>query len=448
MSSFLYGEASLDAMAKVGADFAVPCLSGELRGKRYRRGDVGKALREGFSLPLSVYTKDSVGEVLNVRGIGVDDGDPDGEFRAIESTWMPQPWNDPMVGVVLCEAIDAGGLAHTLAPRAVLGRIADAFMESTGLRVMAAFELEYYLLSGKRGRDGSGIFYTPRPANERVGAAETYGLAPLLPKNANVVINGWLEETGLPLCALTHEAAEGQYEINLEATMGAVRACDESTLLRHGISCAGAALGGYASFCPKPFSKQTGSGLQLNISFFDEDGNNVLVPEKDGTPSRATRQALAGMLRYMRDAMLIYSPHTNAYRRHVAGQFAPTSAFWAADNRNAALRLPRARSAKESRIEHRLAAADANPYLVMAAILVSVALGMESDLKLVRAGLGKELPCTFPRAWMAAKQSRVFRNRFNEWAGSDYFDLYTEMKEADYNRFMSVAQRREWEWYL
>ena len=447
-----YGKPSTD----MGADFAVPCVCGELRGKRYRRSEVAKTLREGFNFPVSVYAMDTPGEVLNVRGIGVDDGDPDFQVRPITETWMVQPWNDPPMGLVLCEVLDADGCPHVMGPRAVLQNILSAFTRATGLRVMAAFELEYYLLSGKRGRDGGAVLYSPRPANERETATETYGLAPLLPNNANVLIDEWLERTGLPLAALTHEASAGQYEINLDAVPDAIRAADESSLLRHGIACAASVLGGYASFCPKPFADRPGSGLQLNISLLDSRGRNVFVPNGDSDGdgdsnskmSRIMRQSLAGMLHYMPDAMLIYSPHQNAYRRHVPGQFAPTDAFWDADNRNAALRVPVARSAKETRIEHRLAAADASPYLVTAAILVSIALGLESEMELPRARSGRALPHTFPRAWLTAKRSRDFRRRFNEWSGGDYFDFYAELKEAEYNRFMSEPQKREWEWYL
>ena len=87
------------------------------------------------------------------------------------------------------------------------------------------------------------------------------------------------------------------------------------------------------------------------------------------------RFSIAGLLRHNNPAMLYYAPHINAYRRYQPKQFAPEALFWNRDDRNAALRLPIA-EADEARLEHRIASADANPYLVLAAVLTSIRLGL------------------------------------------------------------------------
>ena len=147
--------------------------------------------------------------------------------------------------------------------------------------------------------------------------------------------------------------------------------------------------------------------------------------------------------------MLLFSPHLNAYRRFEPGQFAPTSLFWARDDRNAALRLPIALKGEETRIEHRIAASDANPYLVLAALLASIALSLESDTPAPREGksLG-ELPSTFLAAHARAAKGGPLKRRLDAWTKSDYFALYTETKAIEFHRLLSVPSSAEWAWYL
>jgi glutamine synthetase len=74
--------------------------------------------------------------------------------------------------------------------------------------------------------------------------------------------------------------------------------------------------------------------------------------------------------------MLLFAPNPNSYRRFKAGAFAPAGPSWGYDHREVALRVPRA-SEDNRRIEHRIAGADANPYLVLAAVLAGMHAGMQ-----------------------------------------------------------------------
>ena len=80
------------------------------------------------------------------------------------------------------------------------------------------------------------------------------------------------------------------------------------------------------------------------------------------------RHAIGGLIETMADLTLVFAPHLNSYRRLRAGSLAPTQAAWGYENRTAAILVPGGPSAAR-RIEHRVAGADANPYLVLAAIL-------------------------------------------------------------------------------
>jgi glutamine synthetase len=78
--------------------------------------------------------------------------------------------------------------------------------------------------------------------------------------------------------------------------------------------------------------------------------------------------------------MLLFAPNLNSYRRFQRGTHAPLAPSWGYENRTVAVRVP-ADEAHATRIEHRVAGADANPYLVVAAILAGILHGIENDLE-------------------------------------------------------------------
>ena len=88
------------------------------------------------------------------------------------------------------------------------------------------------------------------------------------------------------------------------------------------------------------------------------------------------RHAVAGLGDTLDQGMAIFAPNPNSYRRFKAGAFAPCGASWGYDHREVALRIPRS-SEQNRRIEHRIAGADANPYLVLAAVLAGIHAGLQ-----------------------------------------------------------------------
>jgi glutamine synthetase len=133
-----------------------------------------------------------------------------------------------------------------------------------------------------------------------------------------------------------------------------------------------------ASFMPKPFDDEAGNGLHVHCSVLDREGRNVFDDGSDlGTPE--LRGAIGGCLQHMPDSFAIFAPSFNAYRRFQKGSHAPTTPNWGYENRTVAVRVP-AGSTKARRLEHRVPGADANPYLVFAAILAAALDGIERGL--------------------------------------------------------------------
>jgi glutamine synthetase len=120
---------------------------------------------------------------------------------------------------------------------------------------------------------------------------------------------------------------------------------------------------------------QAGNGMHAHCSLLGTSGLNVFDSgDVEGTP--LLRQAVAGCLELMSDTHLIFAPSYNAYRRFQAGNHAPTQPNWGYDNRTTALRIP-ASPSPATRIEHRVAGADSNPYLAVAALLAGIYLGID-----------------------------------------------------------------------
>jgi len=163
--------------------------------------------------------------------------------------------------------------------------------------------------------------------------------------------------------------------------------------LRHGLN---------AVFMAKPISGQAGSSMHLHQSVVDAQGRNVFS-QADGGPSEAFFHFIGGLQAYTPDLMLIYAPTVNSYRRYVAGSQAPTNVQWGYDNRTAALRVP-VSAPVARRVENRLAGADANPYLAMAATLAAGLAGIQDQLQPTAAVEGngyhqaRGLPRTFDTA--------------------------------------------------
>ena len=136
------------------------------------------------------------------------------------------------------------------------------------------------------------------------------------------------------------------------------------------------AAGCEATFIPKPFIEQPGSGFHLHVSITDAAGAN-----RFGAPGGEAllRRAVAGMQALAGDSPALFAPHFNAHRRFQS-LFVPRAATWGFNNRSVAFRLPIAGPAAR-RIEHRIAGADASPHLVMAAVLAGILHGVEHGLR-------------------------------------------------------------------
>jgi glutamine synthetase len=287
------------------------------------------------------------------------------------------PWAPEGSRQVLATMHEMDGLPSFMDPRAILASVLKRYAER-GLTPVVATELEFYVLEDDWRQTG-----TPRPPARLTYRGEPNGFQLYDMSAVDALddylqtVRSWAKAQGLPADATTAEFGPGQFEINLLHRPDALAAADDCIYLKR-IAEQAARKHGLKSTCmAKPYSEHAGSGLHVHASVIDRDGTNVL-DAKGGDPVRL-KSVTAGMLQTMREAQLIFAPFANSYRRFQPGSFAPVDIDWGFGHRGTAVRIPDA-NGPAARIEHRVAGADANPYLLLTAILGGMLLGLDETL--------------------------------------------------------------------
>jgi glutamine synthetase len=152
----------------------------------------------------------------------------------------------------------------------------------------------------------------------------------------------------------------------------------------------------------------------------------------------------------MSDAMLIFASTANSYRRYRSESYVPLNPTWAVNNRGVALRIP-ASNATNRRIEHRVAGADTNPYLLTAAVLAGIHHGLTHKPDPGPPLMGNayhdhtsRLPITWPEAALAFERSQFI----DEYFGKPFQDLFVTTRRGELHDFESHVTPLEYEWYV
>jgi glutamine synthetase len=188
--------------------------------------------------------------------------------------------------------------------------------------------------------------------------------------------------------------------------------------------------------------------MHVHVSLLDRHGRNVFAAGDEASPLLG--HAIGGLLATMPEAMAVFAPNPNSYRRFRPNMFVPVSRSWSRENRSVAIRVPLA-SDGAWRIEHRVPGADANPYLVLAAILAGIHHGISARFDpgppfAGNAGSVRDegLPFRLPDALRAFVEGQVVRDCF----GERYVSAYTECKTREMEKFETEIPSSEFRWYL
>jgi len=428
-------------------------LPGVLRGKRIRRRDFEKTFKEGFCLPGGAVLLDTTGDVVSGMAWTADDGDPDIFARIVPGSLAPVPWTERPMAQALFRFYTRDGQAFFADPRTVLERAARP-LRKMGLKIVMATELEFYLLDGQADRPSPKVPLVPGTCRPQPGPQvyhpdDLWGIEQFLDDLHDVC-----EAQNIPAGTTTSEFAAGQFEINLEHVDDPVLACDHGVLLKRAIKAVARSHGLVACFMAKPFEESAGSGLHIHMSLVDRNGRNYLSHGKASmaTPpySARLRHAVGGLAKTMAEATAIFAPNANSYRRLRPEMFAPVEPNWGANHRNVALRIP-VSDEQNLRVEHRVAGADANPYLVTAAILAGVHHGLKNKCepgRMVEEGEIITLKRKIPNRWDAAIDKFARSKILPQYLGEEYCRVYAIHRRDESRRFHNVVSNVDFDWYL
>jgi glutamine synthetase len=402
------------------------------------------------------------------EGIGFDGSAIEGFARASESDMLARP--DPSTFQILpgqngqpsdtarmfCDILMPDGSPSWADPRHVLRRNLSK-AAAMGFTFYTHPEIEFFLL---KNRPTDGTEPTPN---------DTGGYFDMTSHDTGsdfrrAAISA-LEALGISVEFSHHEIAPGQQEIDLRYA-DAMSMADNIMAFRHVIKEVALSQGAHATFMPKPFRHQPGSGMHTHVSLFEGDRNAFHDANDELYLSATARSFIAGLLRHAREITAVTNQWVNSYKRlygyAAPGELveAPTYICWGHANRSALVRVPMYKPGKanSSRVELRSVDSACNPYLafsvMLAAGLKGVEMGYElppgaeddvwalSDTERQALGYG-ELPHNLADALTAMQGSELVAETLGEGV-VDYFLRNKRAEWVDYRAEVTPFELRRY----
>jgi glutamine synthetase len=237
-------------------------------------------------------------------------------------------------------------------------------------------------------------------------------------------IRAHVDASGIEVEFSKGEWGPGQHEINLRYAE-ALEMADRHVIYKLAAKEIAASAGRALTFMAKYDESLAGSSLHVHASLWTESDAPAFagVRALAGAPvtsSDAFRHFLGGVLAHAREVALLFAPNPNSYKRYRTGTFAPTRIAWSYDNRTAGFRV--VGEGESLRVECRIPGADANPYLVYAALLAAGLDGIENQIEpgpafagdAYAAGDLPQVPTSLAEAAAAFEQSAFAKRAFGD----------------------------------
>lgn len=427
-----------------GEDFALlgyVDLDGIVRGKYATAAKVNAWREKGGAFCSVVLGWDSRDALYDNGHTGWQTGYHDDPIRVVPGEGYVMPGDGRRFHLI--EYADGPGAA--ICARRLAGRVLDRAQEM-GFAAKAGFEYEFYVFRE-----------TPATAMEK-GYRNLTALNPTTGGYSvmrSVVEDGFFSgmmalarQLGTPLEAIHPEAGEGAMEYAFTPS-AALEAADRAVVYKTFSRAWGQQRGLTLCYMAKPLNGLPGCGGHTHLSLWRGERSAFYDPAAEGSLSETARHFIAGQQKYMPELLALYAPTINSFTRLAPGFWAPTGASWGFDNRTCSLRVV-GDSAKSIRVEMRPPAADANPYLVLAAALASGLQGIREGLDpgpaLRGNGYAADLPAErrFPNSLAEAAARLRASAMARDWFGAAFTDHFATSREAE------VAAQRAWvsDWEL
>jgi glutamine synthetase len=422
--------------------------NGVPRGKRLPAEKLPDVSDKGLLIPRSVFAQDIWGRDADEAGLAHGTGDPDGLCRPVEGSVLPISWLSRRATQVMLRMVAPDGSHYFADPRTVLEGVLAKFA-AAGLTPVVAMELEFYFIEPV---ETAGDKPRPTGADAEGWKGWQQNVLSLDELHAYDVIFAdiarYAAEQGIPLDGTVRENGPDQYELNFTHTDDVVRAADWTIMLKRIVKGAARRHGMDATFMAKPYGGLAGCGMHTHLTLLDRAGANIFVAEGHA-PGGKLRQVVGGMLDTMKDSMLVLAPHANSYRRLTPASHAPTRLSWGIDNRTAAIRVIEGGPA--TRVEHRVAGSDTNPYLTMAVILSAALHGLRIGAVPPEPTVGEhsQSGCeSLPPTWDEALARFEASDFIADALGAPYRHMFAAVKRQEIEEFRAHITEIEYDAYL
>jgi glutamine synthetase len=413
-----------------------------LRGKYMSKAKFFSALENGFGFCDVVLGWDSHDQLFdNVKYTGWHTAYPDAWVRLIPSSCRDLPMEGNML-FFLAEFTDK---AEAVCPRGTLRRVLDR-ASKMGFDVYSALEFEFFMFDE-----------TP----ESIRQKNYKDLQPMTPGwfGYSVIRNTvWselyheildtCEKMRMPIEGLHTETGPGVLEAAITVDK-ALEAADRGALFKTIMKVIAQRRGMMATFMAKWSNNWPGQSGHIHISLKGKDGKTVFHdPKKEHNISQKMRWFIGGQQALMPELLSMVASTVNSYSRLIPGFWAPTNATWGIENRTCALRVIPG-SEKSQRVEYRIAAADCNPYIALAAAIGSGLWGIENKIEPSAPIVGNSYDMKHPAKldlprtlWEAAQRLRKSKAA-EELFGKDFVEHHAATREWEEREFRKAIT--DWE---
>ena len=369
------------------------------------------------------------------------------------NSWLILSWEKTTYGKVarlICDVYKTDGTPFEGDPRTILRRNLAKMKDLEFSSFNVGVEPEFFLFKLDEKGEPTLEF------NDRGGYFDLAPIDGAEDCRRDIVLE--LEKVGYEVEASHHEVAQGQHEINFKYA-NALELCDKLQTFKLIVKTIAKRHGLHATFMPKPIAKINGSGMHVNCSLFDNEGNNVFNdPNGELGLSEIARNWIAGIMKHARSFTAITNPSVNSYKRLIPGYEAPCYVSWSDANRSAMIRIPASRGVG-TRTEIRSVDPSTNPYLALSVILSAGLDGVVNKLASVdpvylnlyelsreqRESMGiLNLPGTLKDAVKELKKSDFMK----ESLGQHAFEKFIQAKTKEWNDYRVAVHDWEIKRYL
>ncbi len=422
-------------------------IDGILRGKYMSTEKFFSALDNGFGFCDVVLGWDSKDQLYdNSSYTGWHTGYPDATVRIIPESCRDIPYEHDML-FFLAEFTNK---AADICPRTLLRRVCQKATDM-GYEILSGFEYEFFVFN-----ETAQSIQDKNHQNLQPFTPGDFGYSVIRNTVESDVYHSILNLSELmdfPIEGLHEETGPGVLEAALVYS-AAQQSADRAALFKTFTKILLQKQQKMATFMAKWSSKYPGQSGHIHLSINDKQGKNIFYDaNKPATMSNTMSHFVAGCQLCLPEFLSMVAPTINSYKRLVPDLWAPTHASVGIDNRTCAIRIIPG-SEKSQRMEYRIGAADANPYIILAAVIASGLWGIENNAEIESMVTGNAYDANLPdslklsdtlwQATQALRQSSIAKS----WFGEPFVEHYAASREWEVREFNKHVSQWELERYF